>query len=157
MPDCRGMHGDPYRASQSDWKEPDEKRSDGITVVPMSAGFVPREWYPEGRLAPFKRAVKRLLRIREETEYAQTLNLSCPQRFICHILDGILSSRPNPLLACALRTNTPTPAWQANVEAIFDHLMRHHRRREIILSTPEEAVAQWRANGGGSVSPLTGR
>jgi hypothetical protein len=96
--------------------------------------------------APLKRTVKRLLGMQELSRDSQTLNFSCPQRFICYILDDIIANRSNPLLCCALRTNIPKPEWQANVEGIFDHLMKHPRRQEIIFSTPKEAIQQWQTN-----------
>jgi hypothetical protein len=146
MPDCSDIPRHPYHPSVSDWRKPDATRSDGITIIPMSAGFVPQEWYPQSRLAPLKRAVKSLLSLQEPQQYPQSLNFSCPQRFICYILNDIITNGSNPLLSCALRTNTPKPEWLANVEGIFNYLIKHPRRQEVVFSTPKEAMLHWQTN-----------
>ncbi len=79
------------------------------------------------------------------SQYPQTLNLSCSQRFICYILDDIIANRSNPLLCCALRTNPPKAEWVANIEGIFNHLIKHPRRQDIVFSTPKEAMQQWQS------------
>ncbi len=41
MPDCSDIPRDPYHPSLLDWRKPDENRPGAITVIPMSAGFIP--------------------------------------------------------------------------------------------------------------------
>jgi len=141
FPDCRGMPSDPYHPSSADWRVSDPTRTGAMTILPISTGQLPPEWFPDPAIARVKRAVKRLLGMPVgERQFMHTANLFRPTAYNEYLLEEILTTRPRPFVNLVVRTNVPTPERVANIEAVFRFIGEHRRREDFVFSTPAQAL-----------------
>ena len=118
----------------------DEART--ITVIPMSSGSLPHEWFSVPWHVPIRRKVQRLLGRKPITyRKVETVNLARPHRYIRHVIDTLLATLAKPYLAVVIRSSTPgRPERRAELEMNMRYLMNLCLKRNFVFVTPAEAI-----------------
>ncbi len=128
-----------------DWRRVDgapSRRESGLTVIPLTTGWLPRSWFPDSRLARWKRRVRRYLDPGFDDWHPHaTLDLARPARHCRFLVEQALAALDRPFLAAVVRTSTAAhPARRAEMDATLAALATHPRARDFVFTTPGEAM-----------------
>jgi hypothetical protein len=135
-PDYRDVPSRPYQRAVTDWKKGDPSRTDGLTIIPLSAGHA-ETW--KGRA---KRAVARVLGQHVDSLDPLTLRLNLHSPSVCLIMDRLLNETERPYLAFLIRTDIGIKDREtAQMDRAFAHIMQHRYAHDFAFATPHEAMS----------------
>lgn len=141
LPDYRRVPRTPYRPSPADFRKSDPSRRDGLILIPVSAGTIPRH-RRRGRLGRAQRLLFRLFRLSRLRDRPFSLNLGHPPPCFTPIVDQVLDALRPPFLVLMVRTDAfADPAQRANLETNLAHIVTRSAVRRCRWSTPAELLA----------------
>lgn len=135
LPDTTRVPRFPYRAKPFDYQAPDESRSKGMWILPLSTGTLQFKW---GRA---EKVFKGLFQPKDLKPKTLTLNLGFGVNNFADVMRQLLEDVKAPYLAIVARADAASREnLRRNMEAHLEKIMNHPLREHFVFATPEETI-----------------
>lgn len=136
LPDYGSVPTCPYRPSVEDFRKPDEGRTEGMWIIPLTAGVMP------GQGLKWRRYLRRRWSsVGPIPQGYGTLRLWEPPELVQPAIENALTRLERPYLAFAIRSDVLSiPWWSANCRRNLEGLLRQRDSGRLLFCTPREAL-----------------
>lgn len=141
LQDYQHMRMGPYRPSVQDFKKPSGSRSDGLWMIPMSAGVMSEQGLK------WRRGLRKYVSASGPipTGYG-TLRLWEPPELVQPAIEETLRNLEQPYLAFAIRSDVlQNPWWGRNCQRNLEGLLKQRNAKQFVFCTPRDLLHMFRS------------
>ena len=138
LPDYGSVRTTPYRPSVEDFRKQDEGRTEGVWIIPLTAGVM------SGEGLKWRRYLRRRWSSVGPIPHAYgTLRLWEPPELVQPAIGNALTRSEKPYLAFAIRSDVLLiPWWSANCRRNLEGLSHQREWKRFLFCSPDEALSR---------------